>query len=318
MISESFIIDKYLRPLSKNFKDSLNLSDDAAVLKNLKNKNFIISVDNFIYGVHCPKFINISHAVKRAILVAISDLSAMAAKPYCIFLSITLNKSLNVQLLEDLSLGIKKALYLTKTELAGGDLCSSKGPISFSVTAVGESKKIKTLRRKGAKPGELLCVTGNIGDAKIGLDNLIRNKVKINSQLNDYFVRKFLIPPFRSKFTIDASKYISSCIDISDGLIEDASKLAKNSNCGLEFFLKDIPFSIKAKKLIKNTSLSARDLLNAGDDYELAFSINHDKIKNLKDIGKKNNVKISVIGKFKKESVVNIHSNTFFKGYSHF
>ena len=91
-MDESAIIDKYLKPLSKKFKDALNLSDDAAILKIFKSKNLVISVDNFIYGIHCPDYINISSAVNRAILVAVSDLSAMAAKPYCIFISITLNK----------------------------------------------------------------------------------------------------------------------------------------------------------------------------------------------------------------------------------
>ena len=92
-MNENFIIDKYFKPLSKNYKEALNLSDDAAVLKVLKSKNLVISVDNFIYGIHCPKYINISNGVNRAILAAISDLSAMAAKPYCIFISISLNKN---------------------------------------------------------------------------------------------------------------------------------------------------------------------------------------------------------------------------------
>ena len=111
-----FIINKYLKPLSKNFAEALNLSDDAAVLKNLKNKNLVVSVDNFIYGIHCPDYIGISSAVNRAILAAVSDLSAMAAKPYCIFISITLNKgSISTKLLKGLQQGISKALKSTKT-----------------------------------------------------------------------------------------------------------------------------------------------------------------------------------------------------------
>ena len=117
-MDENFIISKYLKPLSKNFKESLNLSDDAAVLKVLKNKNFVVSVDNFIYGIHCPKYINISGGVNRAILAAISDLSAMAAKPYCIFISITLNKdNISIKLLKGLKHGINKALKNSKAFL---------------------------------------------------------------------------------------------------------------------------------------------------------------------------------------------------------
>ena len=107
-MDENFIINKYFKPLSKNFEEALNLSDDAAVLKVLKNKNLVVSVDNFIYGVHCPKYINISSGVNRAILAAISDLSAMAAKPYCIFISITLNKdNISTKLLKGFKTGHK-------------------------------------------------------------------------------------------------------------------------------------------------------------------------------------------------------------------
>ncbi len=141
-MDENFIINKYLKPLSKNFEEALNLSDDAAVLKVLKNKNLVVSVDNFIYGIHCPEYINISSGVNRAILAAISDLSAMAAKPYCIFISITLNKgNISTKLLKDLKQGISKALKNAKTVLAGGDLCSSSGAVSFSVTVIGKGLK---------------------------------------------------------------------------------------------------------------------------------------------------------------------------------
>ena len=171
-MDEISIIDKYFKPLSKNFKDSLELNDDAAILKKIPEDNIVISVDNFIYGVHCPVWLNEKYAIIRAILVAISDLSAMGAKPYCIFLSITLSKKMNKKFFYNLNKGIAKALKITKTYLAGGDICSSIGPISFSVTVVGTGKKKKLLKRKGAKPGDILFVTGNSGSAKIGLDLL--------------------------------------------------------------------------------------------------------------------------------------------------
>ncbi len=317
-MKEGYLIEKYFKPLAKNFSDSLALSDDAAILKILKNQNLVISVDNFIYGVHCPDSINISHAIYRAILIAVSDLSAMAAKPYCIFLALNLKKDLRIKFFEDLQKGIKKALESTETELAGGDLCSSRGPISFSITAVGEGRKKTLLKRKGAKPGQLLCVSGNIGDAKIGLDSLLKNKKIKPTLLKNYFVKKFLYPPLRSNFSRNISQYVSSCIDISDGLLIDVSKLAKNSNCGLEVFSKDIPISMQAKKILKKKSLSIQKLISAGDDYELAFSVNRKNFCIIKEIAKKNNTKISVIGKFNNGNRVLLDNKNFPYGYSHF
>ena len=130
-MDENFIIDKYFKPLSKNFNEALNFSDDAAILKVFNNKNLVVSVDNFIYGIHCPDYINISIGINRAILSAISDLSAMAAKPYCIFISITLNKNnISKKLFKDLKHGLSKALRRTRTFLAGGDLCASSKVVS--------------------------------------------------------------------------------------------------------------------------------------------------------------------------------------------
>ncbi len=318
-MDESFIIDNYLKPLSKKFKAALNLSDDAAILKVFKSKNLVVSVDNFIYGIHCPNFINISIAINRAILAAISDLSAMAAKPYCIFLSITLNKNIITKvLLKDLQRGINNALKSSKTMLAGGDLCSSPQHASFSITVIGQGEKKKLLTRKGARPNELLCVTGNIGDAKIGLDKLLKKRKASKGLLNDYFTKKFLNPPFRNDYVRSISKYVTSCIDISDGLIVDCFKLALNSNCGLNITSKAIPISIKAKQLIKKKVLSLNDLISAGDDYELAFSVNELNLKIIKKIAIRKKVKISVIGKFSKGKKKLLDNKVFVRGYSHF
>ena len=318
-MDENFIINKYFKPLSKNFDEALNLSDDAAVLKVLKNKNLVVSVDNFIYGVHCPKYINISSGVNRAILVAISDLSAMAVKPYCIFMSITLNEyNISKKILQGLKQGISKALKNTKAFLAGGDLCSSSGAVSFSVKVIGQGFRKNLLHRKGAVPNELLCISGNIGDAKIGLDMLLKHKKESKSLKENYFIKKFINPPIRNDFIRMINNKVSSCIDISDGLIFDSFKLASNSECGLEINSSKITISLKARKILKRNYLSLNDLITAGDDYELAFSVSEKNLEFIKRVGKIKKVKVSVIGKFTKEKKLLLDGKAFSKGYSHF
>ena len=318
-MDEGFIINKYFKPLSKDFKEALNLSDDAAVLKVLNNKNLVVSVDNFIYGVHCPDYISISSGVNRAILAAISDLSAMAAKPYCIFISISLNKNnISTKIFKGLKQGINKALKNTKTILAGGDLCSSSGAVSFSVTAIGECVRKNLLYRRGARPNELLCITGNIGDAKIGLEILLKKKKESKSLKKNYFIKKFINPPIRNNFIRMICNKVSSCIDISDGLIFDSFKLASNSDCGLEIISGKIPVSLKARTILKQKYFSLTDLITAGDDYELAFSVSEKNLEFIKKIGKSKKVKISVIGKFTKEKKLLLDGKAFSGGYSHF
>tara|TARA_B100000886_G_C20402796_1_gene483365 strand:+ start:60 stop:1016 length:957 start_codon:yes stop_codon:yes gene_type:complete len=318
-MKETFIINKYFKPLSKNYQEALNFADDAAVLKIFKKNNLVISVDNFIYGVHCPEYINISNGVNRAILSAISDLSAMAAKPHCIFISITLDKNnISKKLFKDLKLGIDKALKSTKTFLAGGDLCSSSKSLSFSVTVIGEGLKKDLLYRSGAKPNELLCVTGHIGDAKIGLEILLKNKKESQNLKKNYFIKKFLNPPLRNDFIRMISCKVSSCIDISDGLIFDSSKLALNSKCGLKINSSKIPISLKAKEKLRKKYFSLTDIINAGDDYELAFSVNEKNLDYVKKIANIKKVKVSVVGKFTKDKKILLDNEFFSEGYSHF
>ena len=114
------------------------------------------------------------------------------------------------------------------------------------------------------------------------------------------------------------SNKVSSCIDISDGLILDSFKLASNSECGLEINSSKIPVSLKARKLLKRKYLSLNDLITAGDDYELAFSVSEKNLEFIKKVGKTKKVKISVIGKFIKEKKFLLDGKAFSKGYSHF
>ena len=317
-MSENAFIDNYLKPLSRSFNDALNLNDDAAILKNFKDKNFVVSVDNFITGVHCPNWLNASYSITRAILIAVSDISAMGAKPYCIFLSISMPKKIKKKLFDDLQKGIKKALLLTDTKLAGGDLCTYDGPLSFCVTVLGRAKKNNILKRAGARFEDFLCLTGTIGDAKIGLDSLLKKRKLNKSILTESTVSKFLCPTVRTHFSQKIAKYANACIDVSDGLIVDVSKLAKNSNCGLKVFSKSIPLSVIAKEKLKIKEYSLKDFISAGDDYELAFAVKKKSLEAVKKIAYKMNVKFTVIGKFTKENVILLDEKTFTNGYAHF
>ena len=111
---EKEILEKYFAPISKNFSNSFFLEDDAALLKNFNNQDYVVSVDNFIHGVHCPLDLKPKASITRAILTATSDLAAMAAKPYCMFLSISLPNKNCISKMKKISIGIKKKLSLER------------------------------------------------------------------------------------------------------------------------------------------------------------------------------------------------------------
>lgn len=317
-MKETNFIKKYLLPLSKNFRDSLNLEDDAAILNHFKNENYLISVDNFIQGIHCPKFLNPKLMATRAILCATSDLAAMGVSPYCIFLSLSIPKFNSNIILRNIVKGIKQAIDMVEIKIAGGDLVSYDGPIAISVTAIGRKKPLqKILYRKGGKEGDCIGVTGYIGDSYIGL-NLLQNKIKIsNGKQKKIAIHSFLYPPQLHEFAKSLSYYASCCIDISDSLIDDLGKLGELADCRVRLSSKDIPLSDNAKLLIKEKIFFLKDFLTAGDDYQLAFTFNKKKlqqIKKLQDIFKLN---ISVIGQLTNGKGVFLDNKRVSGGFSH-
>jgi thiamine-monophosphate kinase len=179
-------------------------------------------------------------------------------------------------------------------------------------------KKNNILKRSGARIEDYLCLTGTIGDSKIGLDNLLKQGKLNKSLLIESTVNKFLCPTVRTHFSQKIAKHANACIDISDGLMVDVSKLAKHSNCGLKVFSKSLPLSIIAKEKLKIKEYFLKDFISAGDDYELAFAIKKKSLEVVKKIAYKMNIKFTVIGKFTKENVVLLDKRTFKKGYAHF
>ncbi|MDC3024583.1 thiamine-phosphate kinase, partial [Alphaproteobacteria bacterium] len=194
-MKETELIKKYFLPISKNFGPSLNLEDDAAILKNFYKENFVISVDNFIQGIHCPSSLDPKLTILRAIYCATSDLAAMGAMPYCMFLSLAIPRKKSNNFFFKISQGIKEATKTVGIELAGGDLNSYNGPFSICVTVIGKKRKNdKALFRNGSKVGDFIGVTGTIGDAFIGL-KVLEKKVKISEEKHQKaLINSFLFP----------------------------------------------------------------------------------------------------------------------------
>ncbi len=317
-MKETNFIKKYLLPLSKNFRGSLNLDDDAAILDHFKNENYLISVDNFIQGIHCPTFLNPKLMAIRAILCATSDLAAMGVSPYCILLSISIPKLKNNIILKNIVKGIDQAINMVRIKIAGGDLVSYDGPIAICVTAVGrKNPSQKILLRKGGKEGDYIGVTGYIGDSYIGL-NLLQNKVKAsNRKQKKIAIDAFLYPPQLHDFAKNLSNYASCCIDISDGLIQDLGKLGELAECRVKLSSKDIPLSDYVKLLIKSKKFILKDFLTAGDDYQLAFTFDEKKLQQIQKLQDKFKLNISVIGQLTNGKGVFLDNKRVSGGFSH-
>ncbi|TAL60120.1 MAG: thiamine-phosphate kinase [Bacteroidetes bacterium] len=276
------------------------IGDDAAVMQYDSGKQTVVSTDLLIEGVHfdltyCP----LKHLGYKAVSVNLSDIYAMNASPKQILVSIAISNRFSLEAIEELYAGMLLACENHKVDLVGGDTSSSRIGMVISITAIGEADKDEIVYRSGAKPGNLLCVSGDLGSAYLGLQLLEREK-KIfteNPQIqpdmdgNDYLLERQLKPEAR-KDVIEQLKEQgvkpTSMIDVSDGLASEILHLCTESKTGCKLYENKIPIDDtalqKAREFNMNGTLCA---MNGGEDYELLFTIDikdHDKIKKCRDV----------------------------------
>jgi thiamine-monophosphate kinase len=310
----SFIKNK-LRPLSFGKKEARGLSDDCALFPNINN--LVISVDSSIEGVHIPIGTDVSIQARRSILRALSDLATFGSKPLCVFSSVNIPNSFVNKDFDKIADGFRKALIEYDIFLAGGDTTSYPGPPIFTITALGDNGA-KKVGRNGAKKGDLIVVSGEIGDSFIGLQ-LLQNNIEVSFEEDKTLINKFLIPNPRIDIGKIIVNYATSIIDISDGLLADLDHICKNSNVGADIYIKDIPFSKGAQNYINSNIFNHIALITGGDDYELLYTIDPIDINKL-------DASSSIIGKITDGHDLSLYAannklidtSEKFMGYKHF
>lgn len=275
------------------------IGDDAAVIKYDTDKTTLVSTDMLVEGVHFDlTYSPLKHLGFKAIAVNLSDICAMNGIPKQVTVSIAASNRFSVEALEELYAGMLYACKKYKVDLVGGDTTSSTSGLIISVTAIGEAKQEDIVYRNGAKEKDLVCVTGDLGGAYMGLQILEREKFvfKDNPQLqpdlegNDYILERQLKPEARVDI-IELFKSLdikpSSMIDVSDGLASELMHLCTQSGVGCELYEDKIPLDPQTFDRAREFSLDPTVCaLSGGEDYELLFTLpmsEYDKIKNLPD-----------------------------------
>ena len=288
-MNEFDYIDKYFKPLTNEFAG--NLKNDAAIFNQNSSLDLIISTDTLAEGVHFFGDEDPVDIAKKSLRVNLSDMAAMGAKPIFYNLSLSIPKDKAQQFIPKFAKGLQDDQKIFDIKLIGGDLTSSIKHINITITIFGNTSRGKSIPRDGAQIGDWLYVSGILGLSKIGLDN-------INSSLKEFqeAKNKYLLPKPRIDLGVSLKNIANSMIDISDGLIQDSTHLARNSKLSVELNLSKIPvpnLNNIDKKQILNSALYG------GDDYELLFSCNPVHEKFLKKLSSKINLKLTKIGVFK-------------------
>lgn len=315
-IGEFGLIDRLTNNLPPiNPSTIKGIGDDCAVL-HYPESEVLVTSDMLMEGIHFDlTYIDLQHLGYKSAMVNISDIFAMNGTPKQLIVSIALSKRFKVEDIEEFYSGLRLACEKWGVDIVGGDTTSSYTGLAISITCIGEAKQEDIIYRNGANDTDLICVTGDLGAAYMGLQLLEREKSVYYEQVdeakkkNDQKALEELIsfqPEFAGKEYLlqrqlqteargdiiqklkDAGIKPSSMIDISDGLSSELHHICKQSNCGCRIYEKNIPIdyqtALMAEELNMNVTTCA---LNGGEDYELLFTVpigDHQKVQDIEGV----------------------------------
>ncbi len=285
------IINNYFYKIAKKNKSALNLNDDVFFDK---KKGVVISVDTYNIGTHFYDFKSPDLVIKKILRSSISDLICKGVKPKFYFISGSGNKkTFTKNNLYKISKSLKSEQNKFNIDLCGGDTTFSN-KLTFTIITLGYSNKI--IYRNKAKSNDDIYVTGNLGDSYLGLKALT-NKVKFKNKDKLFFVDKYYKPELPLNLTKYLLKFANSSIDISDGLIDDLTKMINRQSLSFHLFENKIPVSNKLSNFIKKQRLNKINLISNGDDYQVLFTADIKNARIIQNASKASGIKITKIGK---------------------
>lgn len=300
-LGEFGLIDRLTDGLPKHNESTKKaVGDDAAVMHYESDKEMLVTTDMLLENVHFDlTYVPLKHLGYKSAVVNFSDIYAMNGTPRQITVSLGISKRFTVEHIEELYSGIRLACEIYKVDIVGGDTCASNQGLVISITCLGDASKEKIVYRDGAKPTDLICVSGDLGGAYMGLQLLEREKVASAGRTDfvpdfsgkEYIVERQLKPEARKDIIEELAKAgikPTSMMDVSDGLSSELIHICKASHTGCRIYEDRIPIdyqtAVMAEELNMNLVTAA---LNGGEDYELLFTVplaDHDAVAKLPGI----------------------------------
>lgn len=288
---------------TKHASTIVGIGDDAAVLDHF-GKQIVVTTDLLVEGVHFDlMYTPLTHLGYKSIVVNLSDVYAMNATPTQVTLSIGISNRFSVEALEEFYEGVYAACEKYNVDLVGGDTTTSGKGLIISVTAIGEANTDRLAKRDGARKGDLICVSGDLGAAYLGLLLMEREKkiflespeVQPDLENQDYILRRLLKPEARQdiiEFLEQQEIVPTSMMDVSDGLSSELLHICKQSNAGCIIYEDKIPVADPSREFAFKLGMDPTACaLSGGEDYELLFTIKQEEYEKITL-----NEQISVIG----------------------
>lgn len=275
-LDEFAAIARYFAPLAAGFPGAYGLLDDAATLPSLPGRDVVVTLDTLVEDVHFLTSDPADSVAAKVLAVNLSDLAAMGARPMAYLLSLSLPRARVTAGIEGwlaaFAAGLRRTQERYRVHLIGGDTVASPGPLSLSVTALGDVAAGRALRRAGARVGDDVYVTGSIGDAALGLAVLQGRLMTADAADAAVLIDRYRTPQPRIAAGLALVGLAHACADVSDGLIADLGHICTASAVTATFDARLVPASPAVRAALALDPALLATVLGGGDDYELVFT----------------------------------------------
>jgi len=292
--AEDDLIARYFRPVATH-AGALGLIDDAAILA-ASGEDVVITTDAVIEGVHFLPDDPPETVARKALRVNLSDLAAKGAKPAGFVLTLAL-RGVSEAWLAPFTAALAEDAKAFGCPLLGGDTVSTPGPLMISVTIFGKLPAGTMVRRSTARPGDIVAVTGTIGDAALGLACLKGHAPLDNVEARDELIARYQVPQPRNALAESVRTHASAAMDVSDGLAGDLAKLCAASNVSATVETSDLPFSDTARQILSLGAIGPETLIAGGDDYEILCTVPQGRWASFADAAERAGVAVTAIGR---------------------
>lgn len=290
-------IAELFAPLSARAPGAFGLTDDAAVLSVPDGHDLVVTQDAIVAGVHYLPDDPPDLVARKLMRVNLSDLAAMGARPVGVVSACAFPRDMDESWIETFTAGLRADVEAFDCPLLGGDTVSTTGPAVFSLTALGAVPKGQALRRAGARPGDLLVVSGTIGDAALGL-LAARGEMSGAAADLDWLADRYRLPRPRLSLGGALLGRATAGQDVSDGLLQDAGHLCACSGVGVDIRAEDLPLSPAAQRALDRDPALLETVVGGGDDYELLFAWPAAEAEGLTSLAA-DEAPLTVIGRFR-------------------
>lgn len=300
-LGEFQLIQRFFSPTWQTLPSGINLGpgDDAAVVSIPRTQQLVTTTDTLVEGVHFTPDSDPYLLGQKALRTNLSDMAAMGGQPRWYMLSLSLPSTTPIQWVESFSKGLRTAEQQFNTDLIGGNTTSNQSSIVISLTLMGWVVKDRSILRSGAKEGDILCVSGTIGDSSLGLKLQLKQTSLDSADDQKTVLDRHTLPEPRVALglLLRDTGLARSAIDISDGLLADLTHLCQASGVGAHIMAEKIPLSPAAQRWSNNQTTALSQLMSGGEDYELLFTIDPTVRSQLQAVSEECKTPITEIGR---------------------